>query len=72
MLAVISPPSAILVHLPEGLQSSRQRFIDVAKRLQGSGIPVVVVDRSSPMAAGAAAGMLQTSFAASPLNEPEL
>lgn len=76
VLAVISPPAAILVHLPEGRQGARQRFIDVVERLkreeQSSGIPVVVVDRAWAMFPGGTAAALQTGFGTSPLNEPEL
>ena len=72
VLAVISPPAAILIHLPEVRRGSRQRFIDVAERLQGSGIPVAVVDRSLPGGSGGAAPALRTGFGAPLLNEPDL
>jgi hypothetical protein len=75
VLAVIPPPSAILLQLPNGRRSpDYDSFMALAKRLRAndSGIPVILVDASAPSQPGGYASVLQDRFGARAVAKPEL
>ena len=75
VLAVIPPPSAILLQMPSrGRSPSYASFMKLAERLRANdaGIPVTVVDASAPSQAGGYASVLQDCFGARAVAKPEL
>ena len=75
VLALIPPPSAILLQLPNAKRSpTYDSFMELAKRLQAndSGIPVILVDPSATAQAGGYASVLQDFFGTRALAKAEL
>jgi hypothetical protein len=77
VLAMIPPPAAILLQLPRRGESPHYwRFLDLADRLKKgertSGIPVILVERSSGLQPGGYVSVLRAKIGAQTLHQPEL
>jgi hypothetical protein len=76
LLAMIPPPTAILIQLPKRSASAQlKQFMDLAERLKGrkeiSGVPIIIVE--TPLgAAGGYASVLENGLGAGALSKPEL
>lgn len=76
VLGTIPPPAAIMLQLPNrGDAAPYRRFMELADRLKSgertSGIPVILVDRSSGLQQGGYASMLQTRMGTRTVHTPE-
>ena len=75
VLAVIPPPSAILLQMPNrGRDPRYASFMKLAERLRANdaGIPVIVVDSSVSSQAGGYASVLQDCFGIRAVAKPAL
>ncbi len=77
VLGMIPTPAAIMLQLPRrGETAPYQRFMDLADRLKAghrtSGIPLILVDRSSGLQQGGYVSMLRTEMGTQTVHGPEL